>query len=156
MHSIQPNLFPADNFNKYKTKHTPNSSILCPQDLNDKQDSRIFGDISILFQNHCQTYYNYKQTTIYKQTNTDDIITGKKEGANYSNLMRTQTLIAGKQMMRRIVNLKNLLFPIYVDDTVKFGVVIISSVESRFGEVRDFYWNHQNKIQKLMFVNVQL
>ena len=35
------NPFPADNFKKDKTKHTPNSSILCTEDLSSKQDSRI-------------------------------------------------------------------------------------------------------------------
>ena len=37
----------ADNFKKYKTKHTPNSSILYSQDLSNKQDSRIYGDILV-------------------------------------------------------------------------------------------------------------
>ena len=59
--------------------------------MSNKQDSRIYGDNSILFQNHCQTYYNYKQATIYKQTNNDEIIIGNNGDANYSNLEDTDT-----------------------------------------------------------------
>ena len=37
---------------KHKTKLTPNSRMFCTQDLSNKQDSKIYGDISILFENH--------------------------------------------------------------------------------------------------------
>ena len=37
---------------KYKTKLTPNSTMLCTQDFSNKQDSRVYGYILILFENH--------------------------------------------------------------------------------------------------------
>ena len=42
-----------------------------------QQDNKFCGDISTLFQSHCQTRLSYLQTcsnTIYKETGRDDVL----------------------------------------------------------------------------------
>ena len=45
----------ADNFRKYKIKQIPKMDILYPRYSRQKQENNGVGDISSLFQKHCQT-----------------------------------------------------------------------------------------------------